>query len=128
MIIIPGFDVFVVDACFFQNFGIVEHDTGTDVVVNSVEFSVFRVVVEAAHDKVIFHRLNNVIEIRQLDIAFQIVGKHVDLDIHNVRSTLARLQGNGKLVVHILIGINLHVDIKLRIVGVGIPLVQHDLV
>ena len=125
MIIVPGFDVVVVNAGLFQDLGVVPHNAGADVVVDAVELAVLGIVVEAAHDQVVFHRLDNVIQVGQLDVTLQIVCEHVDLDVHDIGSTFARLQGNRELVVHILIGIHLHVDVQLGVVRVGVPLVQH---
>ena len=128
MIIIPGLDIVVVYAGFLEDFGVVPHDAGADVVVNAVELAVLGIVVKAAHDQVIFHRLHDVVQVGQLDVALQVVGEHVDLDVNDVGGTLTGLQGDGQLVVHILIGINLHVDVQLGIVRVGVPLFQHFLI
>ena len=73
----------------------------------------------------VFHRLYDVIEVSQLNVTLEVVCEHVDFDINNVGSTFTGLEGNRQLVVHIFIRVNLHVDIQLRIVGIGIPLIQH---
>ncbi len=125
MIIVPGLDVVVVDAGFLKDLSVVPHDAGADVVVDAVELAVLGIVVEAAHDQMIFHRLDNIVQVGQLDVTFQIVCEHVDLDIHDIGSTFTRLQGDRQLVVHILIGIDLHVDVQLGVVRVGVPLIQH---
>ena len=125
MVIVPGLDIVVINAGLFQDLGVVPHDAGADVVVDAVELAVLGIVVKAAHDQVIFHRLDNIVQVGQLDVTFQVVCEHVDLDVHDVGSTFTRLQGDRQLVVHILIGIHLHVDVQLGIVRVGVPLVQH---
>ena len=125
MIIVPGLDVFIINAGFFKNLGVVEHHAGADVVVDAVILAVLGIVVEAAHDQVILHRFDNVVQVCQLDVTLQVVGEHVDLNVNDVGCTFAGLQGDRQLVVHILIGINLHVDLQLGVVGVGIPLIQH---
>ncbi len=128
MIVVPGLDGGVVHAGLLEDLGVVPHDAGADVVVDAVVLAVLGVVVEAAHDQVVLDGLHDVVELGQLDVALEVVGEHVDLDVHDVGRAFAGLQGDGQLVVHILIGIDLHVDVQLGVVGIRIPLLQHLLV
>ena len=121
MIVIPGLDVLVVDTGRLKDLGVVEHDAGADVMVDAVVLAILGIVVEAAHDQLVLDGLNDVVDVRQLDVALQVVRELVDFDVHDIRSTFAALQGKGQLAVHIVVGINLHVDLNLGIVRVRVP-------
>ena len=96
--------------------------------VDAVVLAILGIVVEAAHDQLVLDGLNDVVDVRQLDVALQVVRELVDFDVHDVRSAFAALQREGQLAVHVIVGIDLHVNVQLRIIGVRVPGLKHFLV
>ena len=96
--------------------------------VDAVVFAVLGIVVQTAHYQMVRDGLNILVHGGQADIALEVVGEHVDFDVHQVGRAFTALQSDGQLVVHVLVREHLKVNLQSRLIGIGVPFVQHGLV
>ncbi len=128
IVVVPGLDVFIVDAGGVAQLLVVEDDGSADVEADAVVLAVLGVDIHTGLDDVVQLGLNNVVQGQQLDIALQEVGVLAKLDIDQIGSALAGNQSVGKVLMHFLEGIDGLNDFDLT-VGVGlVPSLGHLLV